>query len=559
MTFANGQLLWLLALTFPGMLAFFWWSRRQRERLMTQFIQARLLPGLVKGISPGREKLRAGLLLGAVACLIVALARPQWGYDLEEMRQRSLDIVLAIDTSKSMLAEDIAPNRLARAKLAALDLMREAQSDRFGLVAFAGSAFLQCPLTIDETVFRQSLDALDVNTIPEGGTAISEAITSAADAFKEEDNYKVLVLFTDGEDHDSNAVEAAKKAAASGLKIFTIGIGTPAGDLLRAPNQNGQVDFVRDEQGNVVKSHLNEELLRQIASAAGGFYLPLQGARTMDTLYQQGLAPLPRSESQEKWVKRPHERYQWPLALAMVLLAVEIFVPERAGGRRQRESAAAAPGRVAPVTALLLATLVLGWPTAAAASPSSALREYRAGHFEEALTQYKQSVGTNTIDARLFFNIGAAAYRAKKFDEAATNFSLAISAPDVHLQEMAYYNLGNTQFQLGQSTNSIDELENFWKQAIQSYEYALKLDKDDKDAAHNLEFVKANVAQIEMLRELARRAHAAADQATRDRNYHLARQIMEQLLQKNIAAKPFEDYTKKLKDIDAIATPAPQP
>src|SRR5207244_138924 len=177
------------------------------------------------GISAARQKIAwAGLLL-AVACLILALARPQWGFDWEETKQRGLDIVVAIDTSKSMLAEDIAPNRLARAKLAALDLMQQARSDRLGLVAFAGSAFLQCPLTVDDAAFRQSVEALDVNTIPQGGTAIAEAIETALTAFKEGDNYKTLVLITDGEDHDSGALEAAKKAADGGLKIFTIGIG----------------------------------------------------------------------------------------------------------------------------------------------------------------------------------------------------------------------------------------------------------------------------------------------------------------------------------------------
>src|SRR5271165_1301385 len=156
MTFANKNILWLLLVIPPGMLLFFWWSWRKREALLTQFIQARLLPGLTVGISQTRRKIRLACLVLAVICLILALARPQWGFDWEDVKLRGLDIVVAIDTSKSMLAEDISPNRLARAKLAALDLMRVAKADRLGLVAFAGSAFLQCPLTIDDTAFRQS-------------------------------------------------------------------------------------------------------------------------------------------------------------------------------------------------------------------------------------------------------------------------------------------------------------------------------------------------------------------------------------------------------------------
>ena len=291
MTFANPHMLWLLLLIPPAMVAFFWWSGRKREHLMALFIQQRLLAGLTVGISPTRRKIRLSCLLLAATCLILALARPQLGFDWEEARLRGLDIVVAIDTSKSMLAEDIAPNRLARAKLAALDLMQQAKSDCLGLVAFAGNAFLQCPLTIDDTAFRQSVEALDINTIPQGGTAIAEAIDTALTAFKEGDNHKVLVLFSDGEDQDSSALESARKAAQAGLRIYTIGIGTQDGDLIRIKDEHGNSDYIRDEQHNVVKSHLNEDLLRKIAGATeGGFYLPLQGAKTIDTLYEQGLA-----------------------------------------------------------------------------------------------------------------------------------------------------------------------------------------------------------------------------------------------------------------------------
>jgi Ca-activated chloride channel family protein len=327
---ANPHMLWLLLVIPPALLAFFWWAGRTRQRLLTQFIQTRLLPTLTIGISATRQKIHVGCLVLAVVCLILALARPQWGFDWEEMKQRGLDIVVAIDTSKSMLAEDIAPNRLARAKLAALELMQRARSDRLGLVAFAGSAFLQCPLTIDDAAFRQSVDALNVNIIPQGGTAIAEAIETALTAFKEEDNYKVLVLFTDGEDHDSGALEAAEKAAKDRHAHFHDWHRHAEGELLRIKDAQGGSDYIRDEQGNVVKSHLNERLLQQLAGATeGGFYLPLRGAKAIDTLYDQGLAKLPKSQHQEKLVRRYHEQYHWFLAVAIVLLLVEMLFPER--------------------------------------------------------------------------------------------------------------------------------------------------------------------------------------------------------------------------------------
>src|ERR1043166_7146498 len=242
MTFGNPQMLWLLMVFPPAMIAFCWWSWRQRQALMTQFIQTRLLPGLTIGISPRRQKIRLACVTLAVVCLIIALARPQLGFDWEEAKQRGLDIVVAIDTSKSMLAEDIAPNRLARAKLAALDLMQQARSDRLGLVAFAGSAFLQCPLTIDDAAFRQSVEALDVNIIPQGGTALADAIETALTAFKEGENYKALVLFTVGEDQDSGALAAERTGAEAGMRIFTIGIGTAEGELLRLKDAKNRTD-----------------------------------------------------------------------------------------------------------------------------------------------------------------------------------------------------------------------------------------------------------------------------------------------------------------------------
>ena len=181
MRFEHPQILWLLLVIPPALALFFWWRDRARQKLLTQFIEARLLSSLTVGISPARRKIRLSLLILAVAFLIVALARPQYGFDLQEVEQRGLDIVVAIDTSKSMLTTDIAPDRLERAKLAALELMQDAKSDRLGLVAFAGDAFLECPLTVDNTAFQQSVQALNVNSIPQGGTAIAAAINTALD------------------------------------------------------------------------------------------------------------------------------------------------------------------------------------------------------------------------------------------------------------------------------------------------------------------------------------------------------------------------------------------
>ncbi len=541
MRFEHPNLFWLLLVLPPALALFFWWSMRVRQKLLTQFVEARLLSQLTVGISPARRKMRFAFLILAAVFLVFTLARPQRGFDLEEVEQHGLDIVVAVDTSKSMLATDIAPNRLARAKMAALELMQRAGTDRLGLVAFAGNAFLECPLTIDNTAFQQSVQALDVNSIPQGGTAIAEAIDTALNTFKEINHFKVLVLMTDGEDNDKEpgALDAAKKAADAGLKIFTIGIGSKEGDLLNP-------DLVRDENGNAVKSHLNESLLQQIAGATGGFYLPLRGAETINTLYERGLEPLPKSTGKEKLLRRYHEQFQWPLAVAVLLLLAEMFLPERASQTTTQRK-----GNIA-ASATLFAILFL--PVATNASPTSALRDYKAGNFTNSLAEYERLAQISTNDLRLVFNAGAAAYRATNYDEALKNFKLVTVAPDLKLQQLAYYNLGNVQFRAGAAAKDLDGLQEAWEMAIKSYERAVSLNTNDADAVFNLAFAKNGVEQIKAFREAMRRAKGEADAAVRQRNYHRALAIMEELV-KNPVAKQFQDYTKKLKDIDAIATP----
>lgn len=499
MEFAQPQLLWSLLVLPPALALFFWWAQRQRQRLMTRFIEARLLPGLLSGWSPARRRWRFACLIAAVALLLLALARPRWGFTWETLRQKGLDIVVAIDTSKSMLAADIPPNRLARAKLAALELMQRARTDRFGLIAFAGDAFLQCPLTVDEVAFRQCVEALDVNIIPQGGTALAPAIRTALSAFKEGDNFKVLVLLSDGEDHDPGALEAARAAAGLGLKIFTIGIGTPEGDLLRVQDAKGRTDYVRDWNGNVVKSRLNETMLRQIAEATGGFYLPLRGAKTVDTLYEQGLVPLPKSEGQEKLLKRYHERYHWPLAAAILLLMVEMLLPEGASARRRASATVpSAPrarqfaGAGATAAALVLCLLVPSAP----ASPRTGLREYQAGQYDRALQEFERALEKHPDDLRLHFNAGAAAYRDGRFDVAADHFAKASTSPDLKLQEDAFYNLGNALYRRGEAAGDPKKTVQDWETALKQYEHALKLNTNNADAQFNHEFVKRRLEEL---------------------------------------------------------------
>jgi len=494
MQFEHPHLLWFLLVVVPMLLAFFWWAARAKRELVEQFVAARLLSALTLGVSAKRQRARVVLVIAAVGLIIIALARPQIGFSWEEARSRGLDIVVAIDTSKSMLATDVAPNRLRRAQLAALDLKRLARTDRLGLVPFAGSAFLQCPLTLDDEAFRQSVEALDVNIIPQGGSALSEAIAAARAAFKEgNDNHKVLVLFTDGEDNEGTALEAAKAAGKDGLRVFTIGVGTANGELLRITDTQGRTEFVKDADGNAVKSRLNEALLRDISQETGGFFMLLSGANTMNVLYERGLAPLPKSDLASQKVKRHHERYQWLLALAIVLLLAEMFLPERSTAKVKAGAGSSVDANTAKTAALIALFL---WPALAGAGPGRALKQYQEGRYEKALEEYQRSLKSKPDDPRLHFNAGAAAFQNEDYEKALAHLNSALITQEVPLQQRAYYNIGNTQFRLGEDTQETQKKQELWEQAVKSYDNALRLDPKDADAEFNRDLVKRKLEEL---------------------------------------------------------------
>jgi hypothetical protein len=284
----------------------------------------------------------------------------------------------------------------------------------------------------------------------------------------------------------------------------------------------------------------------------------------MDALYERSLAPLPKAESKQAWVRRPYERYHFPLALGILLLIAEIFFPERKSAVRQGAKNAqslAGSNISAPTVTTIAVALSLLLPLASFASPSSALRDYKAGKFPEAQKEFERlAAADKTGDARFVFDAGDAAYRATNYDDALKYFNAALVSKDVKMQQKAYFNIGNVQYRqgealLGKETVDLDAVKGQWEQAAKSFQNAVTLDKNDADAAHNLEFAKKCVVMIEQLKELALRAKLAADSSVRQRQYHQALEIMQQAVQSNIAAKQFQDYVKRLKEIDEIATP----
>ena len=323
------SLLWLLVLV-PAAAAFLVWALRRRREALRRFAEARLLPALTPDLDERRLRWRAALLIVAVALLVVALAGPKWGFHWEEVRREGVDIVIALDTSRSMLAEDVKPNRLARAKLAIEDLVKRLQGDRIGLVAFAGSAFVQCPLTLDYQAFAESLHAVNVGIIPKGGTSLTEAIKTGLEAFEgRQGKHEALILITDGEDHEGHIDDAAKEAADRGVKIYTVGIGTTEGELIPT-TVNGQQNFLKDRRGQVVKSRLDEDSLQKIATATNGAYVHASsGDFGLDAVYNDFIGKMEKRELTSTMERRYEERFQLPLLLALILIGLEPLIGER--------------------------------------------------------------------------------------------------------------------------------------------------------------------------------------------------------------------------------------
>jgi Ca-activated chloride channel family protein len=316
---------WLLVGLLVSITLIWAWRRydaRQRGAL-ARFVAPHLRRELTRSVSRLGRITQRGLFLAAVVCLCVALAGPLLGYHWEQISRRGNEVVFAIDTSRSMETPDVKPNRLTRAKLAVDDMARQLDGDAIGIVAFAGSAFLVCPLTLDYGAFHESLDAVDVHTIPRGGTNISSAIQEAQTALRRHpDSDKTLILLTDGEDLEGSAVTAAAAAAKQdGLKIYTIGVGTAAGDLIPVPPGQGG-GFVKDENGAFVRSHLDEDALQAIAKATGGMYAPL-GAQGegLDEILRRAFGGLEKHDLAFRQQRVYNERYQWPLAASLVLPA----------------------------------------------------------------------------------------------------------------------------------------------------------------------------------------------------------------------------------------------
>jgi Ca-activated chloride channel homolog len=332
--FGEPQLLWA-ALLLPLALILLTISSRARRQARLRLMGERLFRRLVTGFDPIRLRWKSALFIMALAMVLLALPRPQIGSELAEVKRRGLDVLVALDTSRSMLAEDLRPNRLEAAKREVEDLFRLLRGNRLGLITFAGESITNCPLTLDADAASLFLDGITVSSVAIPGTNLAKAIERSSETFTGQDKrFKVLVLVTDGEGHEGDALKAAKAASEQGVIIFTIGVGTADGHTLPIRNeQTGQlVENLRDRSGKPVFSKLERTTLQKIAAVTGGAYYESSGASLDLEHLRQTISRMETRELTGKQARKPIERYQIFVALALLALAIETMIAERRKG-----------------------------------------------------------------------------------------------------------------------------------------------------------------------------------------------------------------------------------
>lgn len=483
---------WLNALALiPLMALLLVYGARQRRRELIRFTGARMSDPLAPGRSWRKGLLKALLRLGAFTLLVLALARPQFGSQLVKMERQGIDLVIALDVSVSMLAEDMKPNRLERAKQEIIDLIGGLRGDRVGIVAFAGDAFVLCPLTVDYNAALMFANTADVDIVSKQGTAIDKALETSLGLFGEDNQAdRAIILVTDGESHDGDPVEAARSGQERGIRVYTIGIGNPGGELIPLRGMDGSVSgYKKDSEGETVLTRLDERTLRQIANVTGGKYLPAtREGLELKVLYRE-IAGLEKKTIEGEFVERKVERFVWFLFGSFVLLGLDAVVRRKGSTRGDRVRL------LHTGAASILLFALLGFVGTAHARGidrervKSGNKYFEAKEYAKALALYREALGDSTKHPKyaeqLFYNQANALHMMGRYPEALDRYHRSFAEDSLHAGRVLY-NRGNTLVEMGK----IDE-------AIESFIHALMYLPDDADARHNLELALKKRAEQE--------------------------------------------------------------
>lgn len=449
------------------------------------------------------------LLLLVVAAAAVALAAtgPSWGRRVVQGESEALNLVLALDVSKSMLARDIAPSRLERERLLVRRLLRELGGDRFGLVAFAGRAYVLSPVTIDHSAIELYLDALDPGIVSQGGSSLQSALLQATDLARGVEGGagdRVVVLVSDGEalEDEDGILQAARRAASAGVRVFTVGVATTAGAPVPEvdPGTGAVVGYKHDETGAQVQSRLGEGLLRRIADRTDGEYLHILDGDVVARLASE-LGRLERGALGNEQRTEPVERFPLFLLMALLLVAADTMLFRG----RSRRSGLPRNGQVAG--AMLVMLLLSGFGIG---DLERGNRLYRAGHYAEAAAAYREALGAHGTSPALHYNLATALLQLGRFDEAEREFRLALSTVDPGLRQRTLYNLGN-RFLLEGRRGGEGQAARL-QAAIAAYQQALRIEPRDARAKWNLELALREREQQQKRQEQQSQQEQSAEQ-----------------------------------------------
>jgi Ca-activated chloride channel homolog len=468
MSFFRTQMLFFIW-SVPLLILVIVYGMRRRREILRRFSSDHGLAAIVPETVTGRRWIKGCLLAASVLLATVALAGPKYGFRWQEIHQHGVDIIIALDCSRSMTATDIQPSRLERAKREVFDLLGMLQGDRAGLVAFAGTAFLQCPLTLDHNAFNLFLNALSPDYLPVGGTDITGALTTVMNAFDPKSVAdKAVILITDGENTGKgDPLKAAEQLKENKIKLFCIGVG--GSDGVPIPEEAG--GFKKNRSGQIVLSRLDENSLKKMAVITGGAYVrSVAGDMDLDAIYTDEIRRTMDAETVTSGRKQVWEdRFQWPLALAFVCLLAELMLPVT---------------RKTVVSVFLGVMLVLPALPARANDTGEGIKAYEKGDYEKALKHFTDAQLSAPDKPESLYNVADAFYKTGNYDAAIEHYQKVLESDDKALKEKALYNLGNAEFRRGNA-----------KAAIDRYKAALAMNPDDRLTKENMEFVQKALEQ----------------------------------------------------------------
>ena len=474
--FENSEYLYLLIALIPLLLVIIY-AEKSRQKQRNKLMDKELFNKIVPRFRPQSHWIRNILITGTFVFSIIALANPQWANKMEKVKVQSSDIFIALDISRSMMGQDISPSRLEKAKKIIEKLITKLKGNRIGLIFFAGDAFMKMPLTTDYATAQLFVKTATPDLIENQGTAIEEAINIAEKGFDQKEKHqRAMVIISDGEDHDGNAISKAKEAHKNGLFIFTIGVGTPKGAFIPYKNRAGIEQYKKDNNGNYIKSILNEKLLSDLADAGGGkYYSILQGDNIIDNIAAQ-LEKIEKRMVEQRSFKHYDSFFQYFLFIAIILFILTFVVTDSKIKMKNISK---------PL--ILIIFMLLSFNLTAQSGHKLRLEAdklYSNEKYDEAEIEYKKALEKEN-ELKANYNLGNSLYNQKRYEEAAEAYEKALKATSDSLtKSKIYHNLGNSYFQLKK-----------YNKSLENFKQALRLNPSDQDTRKNLAIVKQIVKQ----------------------------------------------------------------